>query len=154
MAHVKRFLSDKFGQVDISHSIRVFMDPEDSPEPEAPRMRRASWKMPPPTDMLENKFSSSNRKRRWEDTPIPSQQVTVEIARSPLGTLAVVVEERFFVESVVVTLSQSSASRRRTVGNNSLGRISGVFRSIRYYIDDIPIMKVRLQDHCGSGITV
>jgi len=95
MAHVKRFLSDKFGQVDISHSIRVFMDPEDSPEPEAPRMRRASWMMPPPTDMLENKFSSSNRKRRWEDTPIPSQQVTVEIARSPLGTLAVVVEERF-----------------------------------------------------------
>ena len=147
MAHVKRFLSDKFGQVDISHSIRVFMDPEDSPEPEAPRMRRASWKMPPPTDMLENKFSSSNRKRRWEDTPIPSQQVTVEIARSPLGGT-------LFVESVVVTLSQSSASRRRTVGNNSLGRISGVFRSIRYYIDDIPIMKVRLQDHCGSGITV
>ena len=147
MAHVKRFLSDKFGQVDISHSIRVFMDPEDSPEPEAPRMRRASWMMPPPTDMLENKFSSSNRKRRWEDTPIPSQQVTVEIARSPLGGT-------LFVESVVVTLSKSSASRRRTVGNNSLGRISGVFRSIRYYIDDIPIMKVRLQDHCGSGITV
>ena len=147
MAHVKRFLSDKFGQVDISHSIRVFMDPEDSPEPEAPRMRRASWKMPPPTDMLENKFSSSNRKRRWEDTPIPSQQVTVEIARSPLGGT-------LFVESVSVTLSQSSASRRRTVGNNSLGRISGIFRSIRYYIDDIPIMKVRLQDHCGSGITV
>ena len=147
MAHVKRFLSDKFGQVDISHSIRVFMDPEDSPEPEAPRMRRASWKMPPPTDMLENKFSSSNRKRRWEDTPIPSQQVTVEIARSPLGGT-------LFVESVSVTLSQSSASRRRTVGNNSLGRISGVFRSIRYYIDDIPIMKVRSQDHCGSGITV
>ena len=44
-AHVKRFLSDKFGQVDISHSIRVFMDPEDSQEPEAPRMRRASSKM-------------------------------------------------------------------------------------------------------------
>jgi len=147
MAHVKRFLSDKFGQVDISHSIRVFMDPEDSPEPEAPRMRRASWKMPPPTDMLENKFSSSNRKRRWEDTPIPSQQVTVEIARSPLGGT-------LFVESVSVTLSQSSASRRRIVGNNSLGRISGIFRSIRYYIDDIPIMKVRSQDHCGSGITV
>ena len=136
MAHVKRFLSDKFGQVDISHSIRVFMDPEDSPEPEAPRMRRASWKMPPPTDMLENKFSSSNRKRRWEDTPIPSQQVTVEIARSPLGGT-------LFVESVSVTLSQSSASRRRIVGNNSLGRISGIFRSIRYYIDDRPIMKVR-----------
>jgi len=147
MAHVKRFLSDKFGQVDISHSIRVFMDPEDSPEPEAPRMRRASWMMPPPTDMLENKFSSSNRKRRWEDTPIPSQQVTVEIARSPLGGT-------LFVESVSVTLSQSSASRRRIVGNNSLGRISGIFRSIRYYIDDIPIMKVRSQDHCGSGITV
>jgi len=136
MAHVKRFLSDKFGQVDISHSIRVFMDPEDSPEPEAPRMRRASWMMPPPTDMLENKFSSSNRKRRWEDTPIPSQQVTVEIARSPLGGT-------LFVESVSVTLSQSSASRRRIVGNNSLGRISGIFRSIRYYIDDRPIMKVR-----------
>jgi len=130
MAHVKRFLSDKFGQVDISHSIRVFMDPEDSPEPEAPRMRRASWMMPPPTDMLENKFSSSNRKRRWEDTPIPSQQVTVEIARSPLGGT-------LFVESVSVTLSQSSASRRRIVGNNSLGRISGIFRSIRYYIDDV-----------------
>ena len=31
-AHVKLFLSDKFGQVDISHSIRVFMDPEDSQE--------------------------------------------------------------------------------------------------------------------------